>query len=275
MEICSLVLSASGIYHRTRNGNTGRQIWIRSRDLSRALAGMDAYFKENPDRSFEETPQERSRGFSYAGLWAALVLLAFYLAVGDDRRVFNEFFGSSAEHILKGEVYRMVTSLFLHVDAVHLTGNLTAISVFGSAVCSIHGAGLGMLLILFSGFLGNGINALVYQSAHTAVGASTAVFGAIGLLSARGFWDKMALPGRHIRAWLPLGAGLALLALLGSGEGRVDVLAHLFGFMAGIVLETAYFLGVKKEITGYGQVVCMGLVAGIAALSWILPLWIL
>jgi rhomboid protease GluP len=249
MEICSLVLSASGIYHRTRNGKTGRQVWIRNRDLSRALAGMEAYFRENPEILFKDPPaDERHLRFSFAGIWAALILLAFYLAVGDDRGVFNKAFGSSAEQILKGEVYRTVTSLFLHVDAVHLAGNMAAIAIFGSAVCGIHGSGLGMLLILFSGILGNGVNALVHQTGHTSVGASTAVFGAIGILSAGRFWDKIALPERHIKAWLPLGAGLALLGILGSGGGRVDLLAHLFGFMAGILLETAHFFWIKRKL---------------------------
>jgi membrane associated rhomboid family serine protease len=38
------------------------------------------------------------------------------------------------------------------------------------------------------------------------------------------------------RAWIPIAAALGLLAMLGSGGGRVDVLAHLFGFSFGAVL---------------------------------------
>ena len=35
------------------------------------------------------------------------------------------------------------------------------------------------------------------------------------------------------RAWVPVAAALALLAMLGTGGEQVDVLAHLFGFLFG------------------------------------------
>jgi membrane associated rhomboid family serine protease len=58
------------------------------------------------------------------------------------------------------------------------------------------------------------------------IGASTAVFGALGILS------MLQVPRRS--AWLTLGAGVALLGLLGT-SARADLLAHLFGFAAGVV----------------------------------------
>jgi hypothetical protein len=57
------------------------------------------------------------------------------------------------------------------------------------------------------------------------IGTSTAVFGALGTLSA------LQVPRR--RAWLTLGVGVALLGFLGTGS-RADLLAHLFGFAAGV-----------------------------------------
>jgi membrane associated rhomboid family serine protease len=53
--------------------------------------------------------------------------------------------------------------------------------------------------------------------------ASTAVFAALVRSPSR-------RPGA---AWLTLGAGVALLGLLGTGE-RSDLFAHLFGFAAGV-----------------------------------------
>ena len=51
-------------------------------------------------------------------------------------------------------------------------------------------------------------------------------------------WVSLGAAGRNIRrrAWIPVAAALALLAMLGAGEERVDVLAHLFGFLFGGVL---------------------------------------
>ena len=59
------------------------------------------------------------------------------------------------------------------------------------------------------------------------VGASTAVFGALGVLA--------ALRQHRRRAWVPLGAGLALLAFLGTSK-RADLAGHLCGFACGVLL---------------------------------------
>jgi membrane associated rhomboid family serine protease len=200
--------------------------------------------------------------------------MAFYLAAGNDRLSVHQAFGASAEHIMQGEIYRTVTALMLHVDAVHLVGNMVALALFGSAVCGIHGIGLGWLMMLVTGIFGNAINAVIHQTDHFSVGASTVVFGAIGILSGYQFWKKMNLPGERVKAWLPLGGGLALLAFLGSGVGRVDVMAHLFGFFSGLVLETIYDLWIQKEVSTSVQTVCVSVTVGILVISWVWPLWI-
>ena len=77
---------------------------------------------------------------------------------------------------------------------------------------------------------GNAATALVTRAHFSSVGASTAVFAALGALTAARALDQWR--GLRGRAWLTGAAGLALLAALGTGE-RADLLAHAFGFMAG------------------------------------------
>ena len=100
-------------------------------------------------------------------------------------------YGSSASQIIDGEHYRTITALFLHGDVLHLIGNMAGIALFGTAVCSITGWGVGWLMILFTGSIGNLLNAYFYQAGHRSIGASTAVFGCIGFLSACQFMVKM------------------------------------------------------------------------------------
>src|SRR5438132_399884 len=76
------------------------------------------------------------------------------------------------------------------------------------------GPGLGTWLVLLAGAGGNALNAWVHVAHHTSIGASTAVFGALGILGGLQFGR---LRGRR-RAWLALAATLALLALVGSDE---------------------------------------------------------
>jgi len=148
----------------------------------------------------------------------------------------------SARICFNGEWWRTATALTLHGDVSHLAANLVTGLLFAAFVLPQLGTGLTWLGIVLTGVLGNLVNAWFYRNeAHFSIGASTAVFGALGLLVAGEFMER----SRHAatRSWwhlvLPLGAGLALLAYLGVGEEhekRTDYMAHLFGFSAGLAM---------------------------------------
>jgi len=273
-HIYCLVLSSAGIEYELVRTGFGSQIRVKQSDVEKAVCSINAYLEENPDPA----KNDKNAGFdyrgSYAGIWAALFLLVWHVAIvsGNDLNRFIPVFGASADKIINGELYRCVTAMLLHADALHLAGNMAAIAIFGSAVCSIAGWGVGWLMILFTGIAGNFINAVCYQTAHISIGSSTAVFGCIGLLCAHQVFKKMSVPGRRFSAVIPVAAGLALLGLMSSGS-RVDITAHLFGFSAGLVFGSGWSLFVKRmPSTGYQ---CISLLSGILIImiSWLRALW--
>mgnify|MGYP000235774194 CR=1 FL=1 len=152
--------------------------------------------------------------------------------------------GDSLAMISGGEWTRALTSLCLHGDIVHLVSNLVAGMGFAFFVARFFGAAAAWLLILLSGVLGNVLNAWVYfPEAHYSIGASTAVFGALGLLTGVGLWvalteaqESWLMP----RWFVPVFGGITLLGLTGIGDGSlhgiVDVAAHISGFMCGLLL---------------------------------------
>ena len=74
---------------------------------------------------------------------------------------------------------------------------------------------------------------------------------------------------------LPLGAGLGLLAFLGVGEegGRVDYMAHCWGFVvgtaAGLLLE---WLRVKERASPAVQRTAAAAALGLLGAAWVLAL---
>ena len=128
-----------------------------------------------------------------------------------------------------------MTALCLHADLGHVVANALFGGLFLAAACSGFGSGLALALTLLAGGIGNVANAVFQGPGHASVGASTAVFGAVGLLAGRGLAQRLRRGGRRLRVWVPIAAGLALIAMLGTGE-RTDVWAHLFGFVAGCLL---------------------------------------
>jgi membrane associated rhomboid family serine protease len=133
---------------------------------------------------------------------------------------------ADAVRMLHGEWWRAVTALTLHADLEHVAANAVAIAIFLGAVARRLGPAVATWATLAAGVAGNFATALALPGGHVSIGASTAVFGALGILS------MLQVPRRS--AWLTLGAGVALLGLLGTGA-RSDLLAHLFGFTFGLL----------------------------------------
>lgn len=162
-----------------------------------------------------------------------------------------------------GELWRAITALTLHADVLHLVSNLVAGAGFAFFVARFFGAAAGWLLILVAGTLGNLLNAVVhYPQAHSSIGASTAVFGALGLLTGVGLRHALVGPseGWTLPRWLlPAFGGLTLLGLLGVGEGPVDVAAHISGFLCGgllgflAALRQGFFQGIERWSLGLGS----------------------
>ena len=248
-----LVLSSTGIFHHVREEGHGWEIRVNDTDYEKAVIAIEQYLKENKEFRKTEDPSYYKYQKTFTGIWVSILLIACHVVItmSGKSNLFIMTYGSSAFDILHGELYRSVTSLMLHADPLHLMGNIVGISIFGTAVCTIMGWGVGWLMILATGIAGNVTNALLYESGHISIGASTAIFGAIGMLSAHQFFKKFKQPGQKIKAVLPLACGLALLGILGSGA-HSDVMAHLFGFLSGIVLGSLYSLFVKgPKTTGY------------------------
>ena len=144
---------------------------------------------------------------------------------------------AGAARIRGGNWWQCVTALTLHSGPVHLISNLAIGGTFIILLCRELGSGLAWSLLLASGTCGNLINAWVQAPDHRSVGASTAVFGAVGILCA----ISMVRYRHHLqRRWfIPVAAGLALLTILGTEGKQTDLGAHLFGFCSGVLLGVA------------------------------------
>lgn len=185
-----------------------------------------------------------SPGWAYCGVWMIVLMAVFYWQ-GQDPSLVERAASSNIGLIERGEWWRPFTALFLHADLGHLVGNLLSGLVFGTLVSRMIGPLLGWALILGCGTLGNIITTrLTYPEAFTSIGASSAVFAALGILSGLGvaetLRDRARLPWLRISA--PFLAGLVLLGWLGGGGGpgtNTDVLGHVFGFSSGLVAGVA------------------------------------
>ena len=172
-----------------------------------------------------------------------------------------------------GEWWRAVTALTLHLDQEHLLGNLLFGIGIGVLAGRMFGPGCAWLGILLSGAAANIVDMLVSPSGHRAVGASTAVFAALGLLAGFGWGERRTLRDRRFYRWAPLFAGVCLLALLGAGSEHVDVLGHLLGFMTGTAVGWMFArTGLPRTRSAAFQATTGALAAAILGIAWFLAL---
>ena len=141
--------------------------------------------------------------------------------------------------VVEGQWWRVFTALTLHADAAHLVANLAFGAVFGLLAAQALGGGVAWLGIVLAGGAGNLANAFLQPPQHSAIGASTAVFGALGILVALALYHWRSRSGGPVRRWSPLIGGLMLLAYTGMGGERTDILAHVTGLLAGLAVGAA------------------------------------
>jgi membrane associated rhomboid family serine protease len=182
-----------------------------------------------------------------------------------------------ASALRDGELWRAATALTLHLDVPHLLSNLVFGLAFSYLVLHGFGGGVGSLALVLAGILGNYTNAWVQPLEHASIGASTAVFGALGLLGGSEWRARHLLAEPGTRRFAPVGGTLLLLIYLGVGEGRpgrnVDVLAHVFGLAWGLALGVLLPAIPRRTIESRPAQLAAGAAAlAVLALAWLVAL---
>ena len=255
-EQYGLVIVAAGIDCHVVDHDEIFELRVTSINEARARDELAAYIQDSVTSSPPLLPQRSLQGALIGALLYCCLLLFVYGAAS--RHMFSRDWllagQASADLIVEGEWWRNFTALSLHLDGAHLVSNLVVGVFFGILLSRIVGGGLGWLLILFAGGLGNALSAMVQPSGHTAIGASTAVFGALGLVAVLMSKYRASAWTRGARRMVPIAAGVMLLAFLGIQGERIDVGGHIAGFVAGCLLGAGAIAIGEPSVTQHGRV---------------------
>jgi membrane associated rhomboid family serine protease len=264
-EECAVVLASNGIAHRLETTEAGWMVMVAAGDADSASRVLVEYDRENRDEA-PSGPSPPPYGTTWIGGVIAALLVGFFAVTGPrGPTVWFDHGSASARPILSGEVWRTVTALTLHADLVHVLSNAIACLVFITAVTWWLGPGVGTWLVLLAGAGGNALTALAHGPSFDAVGASTAIFGALGILTARQFWARRRGRASGHKGWVAVAASLALLGMLGTAPGS-DVLAHVFGVLVGGLLGIGPALAQRRPLGRLSQWI-LALAAGALVLA--------
>lgn len=145
------------------------------------------------------------------------------------------------------EWWRLIPSMFMHIDFVHLLLNLVALFLTGPFVERSMGAFRFLVIYFVSGLIAMFLATLLTPAPYLIIlGASGCIMGLLGAMAYllyRGYKkEKSKIAGKSLKQIILIFSSQVIFDILVPG---VSMVAHLSGFVIGIIL-TALLLAFKK-----------------------------
>ena len=231
----ALVLVSLQIPHQVVDDDGVYVLLVPAQISATAARELQLYDEENPPVQAPTVPR-----IDYLDPMPGLVGYVLVVCLVAGMAGFS-FFGSNwfvagrvdGELIRNGEVWRLFTALTLHASVKHLLGNLVFGVFFGLFAGRLLGSGIAWLTVVVAAAFGNALNVFFLEATHRSIGASTAVFAALGLLAGYVWRGKLMRQDGWSNRFGPIVGGLALLMYTGTGGPNTDIGAHLLGFVCG------------------------------------------
>jgi membrane associated rhomboid family serine protease len=151
-----------------------------------------------------------------------------------------DYLAFSGDNLLKGRVWTLVTSLFLHANILHLTSNMLFLYVFGNTMEEDLGATKSLGTFFFGGIASFLLSLLFYNPATPLIGASAAIFtlsAVVMLIKPLKFSILFFMPQGLVAI---LYFVYNLIAVYYGEGGNVAYIAHVIGFAIGIPFGLAW-----------------------------------
>ncbi len=153
---------------------------------------------------------------------------------------FVQNLGNHFVYLQRGEVWRLITSMFLHGDVIHLMSNMLALYMVGPMIEKYYGKGKYAIIYFVSGIIGNLLSAVLGD--YFGIGASGAIFGLFGALMYFGYKYRATLDGFLRSGIVPVIVLNLILSVIVPG---IDFYGHIGGLLGGVLIT--YTLGVTNK----------------------------
>ena len=147
--------------------------------------------------------------------------------------------------IVSGDLWRLITPMFLHGSILHLGFNMYALYIIGPGLERYYGWQRYLALYILAGFAGNVVSFLF--SAAPSLGSSTAIFGLIGAQGVFFYRNRQIFGAPAQRALMNILMIAAVNLVIGMSPG-IDNWGHIGGLIGGTLF--AWFAGPLFRLEG-------------------------
>ena len=134
-----------------------------------------------------------------------------------------------SQAIARHEYWRLIAHAFLHADPLHLAGNMLCLALWGGPLERRIGSFYFLVIYLCAMIAGAIVSDLHHSQPYLAVGASGAISGVLGALLCLWILGKIDLSAQFFLM------NIGLNAVIAMSSQRVDWVAHVGGFAAGLI----------------------------------------
>lgn len=164
-----------------------------------------------------------------------IYFLAMYAAAASDVNVYILFGVTHVMVMEYSEYYRIITSIFVHGDLMHLMFNMIALSFISIPVIQVTNEKFALVLYFITG-LASSIGIMLFDTNTIAVGASGAIYGLFGVLLFYALKQYRRGDNTLIRTIGPI----LILNVMISFMPGISLSGHLTGLVVGFVMTYFY-----------------------------------
>ena len=162
------------------------------------------------------------------------LMALFKVHISNDLMFVNRLAVGHSE-IIDGELYRLLTSAFLHVGVEHFLLNMAALYILGKVVETLYGSYRLIIAYVSTGILSS-LFSLMFLTEGISLGASGAIYGLLGIAVVHLLVYKKV----NVKLLIQIGMIFILISLLTSVFSNVNHFAHLGGLVFGMILGVLY-----------------------------------
>lgn len=179
---------------------------------------------------------------TYALIVLNIMVYLFMLLYDTVDQTYFYALANDYEGIQNRQIYRLITSMFLHSDIIHIACNMYALYILGPVVERYYGKTKFLIIYMLSGILGSIFSAAFMSADTISIGASGAIFGLLGSIAYFTYYYRATLQGLLRSQILPV---ILLNLALGFMIPGIDVSGHIGGLIGGILVSMAIGIGDK------------------------------